>query len=197
MEGRRILLRESNVLNFFEENEAKHIIKMLDMNSSYNFDVLVLERAKMNIKKYFQENVNKKESEIDKFEFLTKIIKGAAEALAELHEYGYVHLNVKPENFVYTEIPKDENKIENCKLTGLDKAVTLGMTSEEDTIQFVLNNFGIKENIQEFCIICLGTNNSNFVQFPCNHFVHMNCIKPWLKTSLCCPNCKNVSKGLY
>uniref|UniRef100_A0A1I8BP14 Protein kinase domain-containing protein n=1 Tax=Meloidogyne hapla TaxID=6305 RepID=A0A1I8BP14_MELHA len=87
--------------------------------------VLVLEKSKMNIKEYFQKT--NEESEMDKLEFLTKIIRGAARALAELHKNEYIHLNVKAESFVYIEEP-DMNQNEKelfCKLTGLEKIVNL------------------------------------------------------------------------
>uniref|UniRef100_A0A1I8BP19 Protein kinase domain-containing protein n=1 Tax=Meloidogyne hapla TaxID=6305 RepID=A0A1I8BP19_MELHA len=78
---------------------------------------MVLEKAKSNIRDCYEKI--QEDSELD---ILIKIVKGAARALAQLHEYEFVHLNVKTESFVYTEIPENENEVENCKLTGLEKA---------------------------------------------------------------------------
>uniref|UniRef100_A0A1I8BP03 RING-type domain-containing protein n=1 Tax=Meloidogyne hapla TaxID=6305 RepID=A0A1I8BP03_MELHA len=144
----------------------------------------------MNIKRYYGENVR----DDTNLEFLTKIVKGAARALAQLNEYGIVHLNVIAESFAYTKIPEYENEIENCKLTGLDKAVKLPKT---------LTKPATMGDVEKQCSICFEANSNYFLfQLSCKHFVHVNCIKRWMDENPVCPTCKKaidkkVSNILY
>ncbi|KAL7071266.1 hypothetical protein ACQ4LE_009033 [Meloidogyne hapla] len=186
---RGIYDREKNLLKFFRDdvNEAKHIIHMYHSRviKENKYGVMVLEKAKSNIRDCYEKI--QEDSELD---ILIKIVKGAARALAQLHEYEFVHLNVKTESFVYTEIPENENEVENCKLTGLEKA---NLSSQEIESKIIEKRLKI-EPVKKFCSICQSDHNENeTVQLPCGHFFHRKCIS----TSICkgndkCPNCTTM-----
>uniref|UniRef100_A0A1I8BPV1 RING-type E3 ubiquitin transferase n=1 Tax=Meloidogyne hapla TaxID=6305 RepID=A0A1I8BPV1_MELHA len=151
----------------------------------------------MNIQEYYE--TIQEDSELV---FLTKIIRGAAIALVKLHNLGYIHLNVKAENFVYTEIAKNENEMENCKLTGLDKIFNQNDPDNEEYGHFqeivkevVYTNGNI---VLSDCCICLNRiENNNFGILPCNHVFHYECISSWIGgVNTICPLCKLEQRNL-
>ena len=63
----------------------------------------------------------------------------------------------------------------------------------------IINNLKIKvikEDLHKFsdnkCIICQENYKigDNYIELPCKHFFHDNCIKSWIKTKTICPICK-------
>ena len=69
---------------------------------------------------------------------VTKAVKGTAEALVYLHDKGYAHLGVKPQNVSLDKRPKDHSDLlsVNFKLGDLGSAVRAGNPATQLTTEY-------------------------------------------------------------
>uniref|UniRef100_A0A914L851 non-specific serine/threonine protein kinase n=1 Tax=Meloidogyne incognita TaxID=6306 RepID=A0A914L851_MELIC len=110
--------REYEVLNYFNTLEQQQgfaarnrIIKMHEMKHEDNYMYFLLELGGRSLGKYYRQKVSQRHGRNARLEkqFLTNILKGAAQVLQQFHEHGGIHLDVKEDNFV---IALDQNQSE-------------------------------------------------------------------------------------
>ena len=88
-----------------------------------------------------------------------------------------------------------ENDIEDINIHNND-------VNQPQVVCHINESIDLRENIQNsitnninledpYCIICLETEEDNYVTFKCNHTFHINCISEWISYSIFCPICKN------
>uniref|UniRef100_A0A915NSL2 Protein kinase domain-containing protein n=1 Tax=Meloidogyne floridensis TaxID=298350 RepID=A0A915NSL2_9BILA len=93
-------LKVLEFLNEKDDSERNHLIKMLGLGQYDGYVLLALELGGKDLRNYYNKIVPMVERKArSNDELHTKIIKGAARALAQFHKYGG-HGDIKHENFV-------------------------------------------------------------------------------------------------
>lgn len=99
----------------------------------------------------------------------------------DLHE-----IDIQPDDIIEVPINNDLINLQNNILN----------------VSNILNNSNILDNTnilneengftsENYCVICLNTENDNYITFDCNHSFHVSCIEKWINYELYCPICRN------
>nr|CAD2137064.1 unnamed protein product [Meloidogyne enterolobii] len=104
-------------LNEIDDHERNYIIKMFGHGEKHGNYFIALELGGKDLKKYYYERdpqEGKRKAKSNE-EVLIKIVKGAAQALAQFHKYG-VHRDIKHQNFVVSRDQDSNAEVVDVKL---------------------------------------------------------------------------------